>query len=182
MTKISKIIALTALIILLAAISTYAQEAQKIRDLKTEFLCELKAPLVLPPTVVGQGPLGTRLIYYITGGTIKGPKLSGEVLPGPADWLLVRPDGAAQLDVRVTIRTDDGQLIYVQYRGISLIAPEVRQRISKGESIDPSEYYFRTTPIFETGAEKYRWLNQVISVGVGTLGQNFVSYNIYVIR
>jgi hypothetical protein len=182
MTKISKIIGLTALIILLAAISTYAQEAQKIRDLKTEFLCELKAYLVKPYQMVGQGPHGTRMIAHTSGGTVKGPKLSGEVLPGPADWLLVRPDGAAQLDVRVTIRTDDGQLIYVQYRGISLIAPEVRQRIYKGESIDPSEYYFRTTPIFETGAEKYRWLNQVISVGVGTLGQNFVSYKIYVIR
>ena len=178
----SKIIALTVLIILSATIPTYAQEAQKIGGLKTEFLCELKAYLVKPPQMVGQGPHGIRMIYHVTGGTVKGPKLSGEVLPGPADWVLIRPDGAGQLDVRVTIRTDDGQLIYAYYRGIALIAPEVRQRIMKGESVDPSEYYFRTTPIFETGAEKYRWLNQVISVGVGTRGPDFVSYNIYVIR
>ena len=151
-------------------------------DVKTEFLCELKVYLVIPPLMVGQGPHGTRMIYHVTGGTVKGPKLNGEVLPGPADWLLVRPDGAMQLDVRATIRTDDGQLIYAYYRGIILIAPEVMQRIQKGESVDSSEYYFRTTPIFETGAEKYRWLNQVISVGVGTIGQNFVSYKIYVIR
>ncbi len=178
-----KIIALTSLIILLAAVSTYAQkETQETTDVKTEFLCELKAPLVLPPTVVGQGPLGTRLIYYITGGTVKGPKLNGEVLPGPADWLLVRSDGSFELDVRATIRTDDGQFIYVRYRGLNVIAPEVLQRIQKGESVASSEYYFRTTPIFEAGAEKYSWLNQVICVGVGTVGQDFVSYKIYIIR
>ena len=178
-----KTVALAVLIMLLASGPTSAQqEAQEIADLKTEFLCELKANFVIPPQVVGQGPYGVRMIYHVTDGTVKGPKLNGKVLPGPADWLLIRSDGAAQLDVRVTIRTDDDQLVYAHYRGISLIAPEVRQRIYKGEAVDPSEYYFRTTPIFETGAEKYLWLNQVICVGIGTLGQDFVSYKIYVIR
>ncbi len=181
MTK-CKIIVLTGLIILLTTVFTYAQEKMhEVTDLKTEFLCELKANIVLPPQMVGLGPYGTRMIFHVSGGTVKGPKLSGELLPGD-DWVLIRPDGAAQLDVRGTIRTDDGKLIYVRYGGIQIIAPQVYQRISKGESVDPSEYYSRTTPIFETGAEKYRWLNQVISVGVGTLGKDFVSYKIYVIR
>ena len=178
-----KTVALTVLILLLTSGFTYAQqETQVIGDLKTEFLCEVKANLVIPPQVVGQGPQGTRMIYHVTDGTVKGPKVNGKVLPGPADWFLVRPDGAGQLDVRATIETDDGRLIYVRYRGICVVAPEVMERIRKGESVDSSDYYFRTTPIFEAGAEKYRWLNQVVSVGVGTLGQNFVSYKIYVIR
>jgi hypothetical protein len=177
-----RIIALGVAFTLLAAVPTFAQEIQKPNELNTEFLCQLKAYLVKPPQMVGAGSHGTRMIYHVTGGWVKGPKISGEVLPGPADWLLIRPDGALELDVRVTVRTDDGHLIYVQYRGLVLVAPEVMERIDKGESVNRSEYYFRTTPIFETGAERYRWLNQVISVGVGTIGRDFVSYDIFAIR
>jgi|APSaa5957512622_1039677.scaffolds.fasta_scaffold46287_3 hypothetical protein len=168
----------TILFLLLASVSANAQNGLGV---KTEFLCELKANLVLPPQMVGQGPHGTRLIFNVSGGTVKGPKLNGKLLPG-ADWVLIRPDGAAQLDVRGTIRTDDGQLVNIYYRGISLIPSELSRRIASGKKVNSSDYYYRITPVFETGAQKYRWLNKVISVGVGTLGKDFVSYRIYVIK
>ena len=83
------------------------------------------------------------------------------------------------MDVRITLRTDDGCLIYMSYRGVTSITPEVIQRITRGESVDPTEYYFRTTPVFETGAEKYSWLNRIVAVGVGQRLPTAVSYMVY---
>jgi hypothetical protein len=119
------------------------------------------------------------MIYPVKGGTVKGPKINGEVLPGGADWLLMRSDGVSQLDVRVTFCTDDGALIYAYYRGIVKVAPDVMERMQQGEDVGPSEYYFRTTPAFETGSEKYGWLNQIIAVGVGSLASGKVRYKVY---
>ena len=104
------------------------------------------------------------------------------MLPGGGDWVLVRKDGVSQLDVRITLRTDDGALIYVTYRGISTMTPEMRQRILKGEVVNPSEYYFRTTPVFETAAEKYAWLNKLVAVGVGRRTRTGVEYSVYAIQ
>ena len=147
-------------------------------DLKYEFLCDLRADLeeLLP---IGSTPHGIRWIFNIKGGTVQGPNITGDVLPMGADWLLLRPDGAGELDVRATIRTDDGELIYSYYRGILHAPPEVLECIQKGENVDPSEYYFRTTPIFETASDKYDWLNRIIAVGVGQLMPNRVIYKIY---
>ncbi len=149
-------------------------------DLKTELLCEVSVDLE-PPQDVGNTPHGVRRIYYVKGGTLEGPKLKGEVLPGGGDWLLLRPDGAGELDVRGTIRTDDGHLIYTYYRGILSIPPEVVQRIFAGEEVDPSEYYFRTTPVYETSSEKYGWLNRTVAVAVGRVKPNWVGYSVYAI-
>ena len=91
--------------------------------LKTEFLCELSADLEAPQQI-GTTPRGTRHIIYVKGGAFEGPKLKGMVLPGGGDWLLVRPDDASELDVRGTLQTDDGHLIYVQYRGIIHAPPD----------------------------------------------------------
>ena len=103
-------------------------------------------------------------------------------LPGGGDWVLVRKDGVTQLDVRITLRTEDDALIFVTYRGVSNIPPELRKRILNGENIDPSEYYFRTTPYFETGAESYAWLNKLVTVGVGRRTATGVEYSIYAIK
>ena len=147
-------------------------------DLKYEFLCDVQAD-VEEPLPIGSTPHGVRMIYNIKGGTVKGPNIAADVLPTGADWILLRPDGAGELDVRGTIRTDDGELIYCYYRGILNVPPEVFERIQKGESVDPSEYYFRTTPIFETGSDKYGWLNRIVAVGIGQLMPNRVIYKIY---
>ena len=147
-------------------------------ELKSEFLCELVGDLE-DPQPLGMTPKGIRMIYPIVGGTVKGPKLSGKVLSFGADWLVVRSDGVGELDVRATMRTDDGELIYATYRGILKIDPDIMGRIQNGEDIDPSQYYFRTTPVLETGSEKYSWLNQIICVGIGKLEKNRVRYSVY---
>ncbi len=135
-------------------------------DLKTEFLFTMTADLAEAQNV-GATPRGNRRIYYVTGGEFKGPKLKGDVLPGGGDWALVRPDGVVALDVRATLRTDDGELIYTTYRGIIRGA------------LDSPEFYFRTAPMYETGSEKYGWLNGIVAVGVGKLTPAGVSYSVY---
>lgn len=135
-------------------------------ELRSELLFTLTADLD-EPQVVGETPRGNRRIYYVTGGAFEGPRLRGEVLPGGGDWLRLRPDGAGELDVRATLRTDDGELIYTAYRGILRGAP------------DSPDFYFRTAPMYETASEKYGWLNRVVAVGVGALTPAGVSYSVY---
>ena len=128
--------------------------------LKTEFLMDVVLDVGAPQN------LGTRRIVPVTGGTFEGPKLKGTALSGGADWIQVRPDGVSELNVRVTLKTDDEQLIYLSYRGL-LHTP-------KG-----GEQYWRTTPIFETGAAKYDWLTKIIAVGVGRPVPKKAAYSIY---
>ena len=149
-------------------------------ELRSELLGELSVDLE-EPLELGATPHGVRRIYGVKGGTFRGPRLKGKVLPTGGDWLLIRPDGAGELDVRATLRTDDGHIIYTYYRGILHGPPEVTARILRGETPDPSEYYFRTTPCFETGSEKYAWLNRTVAVGVGKIGPNWVGYTVYAI-
>jgi uncharacterized protein DUF3237 len=128
----------------------------------------LRAEITLaPPQELGDAPLGRRRIIAITGGSFRGEKLAGRVLPGGADWQVIRADGVAELDARYTLETDDGALIYVQNFGYRHGPAEVLQRLAAGEPVDPALYYMRTTPRFETGAERYRWLNRLICVATG---------------
>ena len=150
-------------------------------ELKTELLFEMTVNLD-PPQLVGNTPSGGRRILYVKGGTFSGPKVKGEVLPGGGDWILVRSDGVFVLDGRLTLRTDDGQLIYLSFSGLFDAPPEVLQRMQKGEAVDPSEYYFRTTPVFEAAGEKTKWLNRVLGVAVGRRTATSVLYSVYVIR
>ncbi len=149
-------------------------------DLKSELLFEIRFDIG-DWQQIGDTPHGTRRIVPVTGGTFTGPKLHGTVMPGGGDWLMIRPDGASKLDVRTTLRTDDDHLIYMTYRGIATMSQETLQRILQGETVDPSEYYFRTTPYFETGSEKYDWLNRIVAVGYGERTQAGVSYKVYAI-
>lgn len=119
------------------------------------------------PRELGATPLGRRRIIEITGGAFAGERLSGKVLPGGADWQLVRTDGVAYLDTRYTLETGDGALIYVQNRGYRHGPDEVIERLARGEAVDPASYYFRTSPWFETSAPKYAWLNRTIFLGSG---------------
>jgi len=130
---------------------------------------------------LGQTPLGHRRIVRVTGGTFEGPRLRGTVLPGGGDWLVERADGVRQLDVRITLRTDDGALIYAHYPGLCHAGPGVMARLLRGETVDPSEYYFRTAPLFETSAENYAWLNRVLALGIGRRTSRQVSYTVYAI-
>lgn len=120
-----------------------------------------------PPQELGDAPLGRRRIIPITGGSIAGARLKGRVLPGGADWQVVRTDGVAELDARYTVETADGALIYVRNRGLRHGPPEVLAQLARGEDVDPGLYYMRTQPWFETGDARYAWLNRTICVGSG---------------
>src|SRR5690606_36368434 len=95
------------------------------------------------------------------------------------DWLLLRPDGALVLDVRLTLETDDAQLIYMTYRGLRHGPADVIARLNRGEPVDPASYYFRTTPVFETASTKYDWLNRVVSVATGRREASGPIYEVY---
>src|SRR5580765_686910 len=114
---------------------------------------------------VGAGPHGTRRIAPLDGGTFEGHRLRGTVLPGgSADWLLLRSDGVLELDLRVTLRTDDGALISMKSFGLRHGPAEVMAAIGRGETVDPATYYFRTTPRFETAHPAYAFLNRLVAV------------------
>jgi hypothetical protein len=152
-------------------------------DLRSVFLCSLTARLA-PPREFGATPRGTRRFFPVTGGSFEGPRLRGDLLPEGGDWLVVRPDSDAEyvqdLEVRITLRTDDDALIYVRYGGVRCSHPEVQSRPLRGETVHPSEYYFRTRPVFETSVARYSWLNSIVAVGVGErLPPDRVRYSIF---
>ncbi|OGA39170.1 MAG: hypothetical protein A3G28_01320 [Betaproteobacteria bacterium RIFCSPLOWO2_12_FULL_68_19] len=120
-----------------------------------------------PVRDLGDTPLGRRRIIGITGGRFAGPRLSGRILPGGADWQVIRSDGVACLDARYTLETSDGALIYVNNRGYRHGPGEVIERLARGEEVDPALYYMRATPWFETSAARYAWLNRTICVASG---------------
>ncbi len=133
------------------------------------------------PQAIGAAPAGHRQIYIVTGGTVTGPRLKGTVLPGGGDWALMRADGAVQLDVRATLETDDGALIYTTYSGLIILSPDVLGRIAGGEDVPISEYYFYPNPMFQTAAEGYNWLNQTIAIGRGKALGGAVEYRVWAV-
>ena len=104
-------------------------------------------------------------VVPITGGTVEGPRLRGEVLPGGADWYVDR-DGVATLDARYVLRADDGALIAITNRGFWRASPEVTARLDAGEPVDEREYYYRTSPVFTTESSAHRWLAETVFVGL----------------
>jgi hypothetical protein len=127
-----------------------------------------RAEITLAPVQeLGATPAGRRRIIPITGGRFHGERLSGRVLPGGADWQVIRADGVADLDARYTIETGDGALIYVRNKGYRHGPDEVMKRLAAGEAVDPTLYYMRTTPWFETGDARYAWLNRIVCIATG---------------
>jgi Protein of unknown function (DUF3237) len=120
-----------------------------------------------PPTELGQVPRGRRRIIPILGGTFEGPNIRGKVVPGGADWQIVRADGLAELDTRYLLQTDSGQLIYIQNAGIRHAPPDVTKKLLAEEPVDPSQVYFKTIPTFETSAPELQWLTRSIFIGTG---------------
>jgi hypothetical protein len=137
---------------------------------------------IAAPLEVGKAAYGQRRVINITGGAFAGPRLSGRILPGGADWQVIRHDGIAELDARYTLETADGALIYIRNWGLRHGPPGVIARLSAGEKVDPGEYYFRTTPVFETGAPAYAWLNGVIAVAVGERRADAVIITAYEVK
>jgi hypothetical protein len=119
------------------------------------------------PLVVGGTSNGYRRIGIVPSGSFEGERLSGLVLAGGSDWQVVRGDGSTTLDVRLVLRTDDGVLVTMSYRGIRHGPREIIERIDGGDVVEPATYYFRINPLFEAPEGKYDWLNRVIAVGIG---------------
>ena len=116
---------------------------------------------------LGAVPHGTRVTAPIASGHFEGPRLRGKVLPGGGDWTLLRADGVLELDLRFTLETDDGALIHMTSLGLRHGPADVIAALGRGESVDPSAYYFRTLPRFETGHPKYEFLNRLLAVASG---------------
>ena len=123
--------------------------------------------LAAPPQKIGAIPHGMRSIVPVTGGDFEGPRLRGKVMPGGGDWLLLRSDVVLELDLRITLETDDRALIHMSFQGLRHGPADVIAALGRGEVVDPATYYFRTVPRFETSAEKYAFLNRIITVSVG---------------
>jgi hypothetical protein len=131
------------------------------------------------PLEVGRSPYGQRRSIPITGGRFSGPRLSGRVLPGGADWQVIRSDHVAEVDARYTLETDGGSLIHVCNRGLRHGPPDVMARLAGGLPVEPGQYYFRTMPIFETAAPSLAWLNRMVAVAAGERHADKVIITVY---
>ena len=116
---------------------------------------------------LGMTPYGERRIIDIHGGTVDGPRLKGKVLPGGADWQIVRADGVVHLTARYALESDKGALIAVNAEGYRHGPPEVMDRLARDETVDPALYYFRTAMRFETAHPSAAWLNRILAIGRG---------------
>ena len=129
---------------------------------------------------LGPTPLGARKIAQVTGGHFQGDRIKGTVHAGPGgDWLLLRNDGVLSLDVRITLETDDGHLIYMSYKGMRHGPKDIIDALNRGEKVDPSAYYFRMVPQFETSSEKYSWINRLVAVAPGQREASGPTYTIF---
>ncbi len=136
-------------------------------SIDVDYLFTMTAQVDMPPhSNIADGPQGTRLVVPVVGGSFDGPKMKGSVVPPGGDWLTMRADGFGKLDVRALLVTDDGASILMTYNGVGNFAT--------GE--------IRTAPLFETGDERYRWLNNVQAVALGTPGDGSVTYEVYALR
>lgn len=108
---------------------------------------------------------GRRRIVPIVGGTFKGPAVDGEILNNGADWQVVTSDNTTQIDTRYLMKMDDGELVYVQTKGLRYGPPDVIADVIKGKQVDPNKYYFRLYTTFETSSKKYDWLNKTMAIG-----------------
>ncbi len=155
-------------------------------QLCTEFLFEVRIALA-PPVDVGAGPDGQRRFLLAESGRFEGPRMSGEVIPSSGgDYVRRRSDGVSIVDVRLCLRTDDGATILMTYQGRLKASEEnlayARDFDKPDDPAGADRYYFRTNPLFETGDERYAWLNSIVSVGKGRSGGGGVTYEVFEVR
>ncbi|CAM5767832.1 hypothetical protein LMIY3S_02295 [Labrys miyagiensis] len=131
------------------------------------------------PFGFGPTPEGERRVSVVTGGRFEGERLSGEVLDGGSDWQVARIDGSTTLDVRLILKTTEGALIGMSYRGIRFGPPSVMAELARGARVDPADYYFRINPMFETASPDHGWLNRILAIGVGDRRADGPVYSIF---
>lgn len=146
--------------------------------MELKHICNYRADLK-EAVDVGTGPFGTRRIAEVTGGILEGPRLNGRVITPGADWILVDGDGVGHIDVRVSFETHDGAIIYAQYTGILILNEKVMAVLSGQAESNFGDTYFMTQPRFETGDQRYQWLNRIVAVAEGRVLRNAVEYRLY---
>jgi hypothetical protein len=135
------------------------------------------------PLDLGVTPQGHRRVVSFTGGHFEGPGLTGTLLPGGgADWQIIRPDGTVVVEVRYTLQTATGALLYVRSDGVRHGSPEVLARLSAGELVAPEEYTFRTAVSIETADAGLAWMNNGVFVAVGGRQPDGVVYEVYLVE
>ena len=127
------------------------------------FAFEIRASIA-PPVDGGKGRYGHRRIIPISGGTVRGPRLTGRVLPGGADYELQRADGNSQVEAHYVIEAEDGTPIYIRNTGLFIAGPETLARLDAGEEVAPEDYYFRTAPVFDAPDGPHGWLSDRLFV------------------
>ena len=153
----------------------------RLPDPRLTFVYRLEAVLG-DPLDFGEVSQGHRRVVPQIGGTFEGPDMKGKLLPGvSADWQIVLPDGTALGDIRYTLQTDDGALLYVQSRGVRHGSAEVLARLGRGEDVDPREYTFRTSTRIETACARLDWLNRGVFVGVAGRRPGVATYETYLV-
>ena len=128
---------------------------------------------------IGRTPYGERRIINILGGSVSGPRLTGRILPGGADWQIIRGDGAADIKARYTIESDAGALIMVSSDGLRHGPPDVMASLARGDNVDPRLYYFRTIMRFETADPAVDWLNRILGLARGQREARSVRLDVY---
>lgn len=124
-----------------------------------------------------------RRIVPIVGGSVNGPRLTGAVLPGGADWQGIRAgDGLTRVSAKYWLRTEDGSVIGIENAGIRRAPAPVMDRLMAGETVAPDAYYFRTTPQFDVGNGPHQWLNESVFVGLGARLRDRVILRVFMVE
>jgi hypothetical protein len=135
--------------------------------------------LLKPPMEIGPGPYGMRAFFEVTGGEVTGERVSGRLVGGGGDWVLIGQDGWGRLDVRTQIETHDGAFIYLTYGGVVEMTEQAQKALAEGGETRWEDQYFRTTPRLETGDSRYAWVNQSVFLAQGRIYPGGVQYRIY---
>ena len=143
--------------------------------LETRWLMSLRgsvpAPVMVSPTL---------MVFNVDDASIDSPRLKARLKAPSGDWIRIQPNGNWKLDVRLLMETDDGVPIFVHYNGVFRMSPQLGERLASGETIPGSEMYFRSAPYFETGSEKYAWLNDILAIGkIRSFGGGSVVYDVF---
>jgi len=152
-------------------------------QIATEYIMTLHCPLDPP-----QGASGDLQIFNVrAGGWVRGPAIRGEVIAPAADWLRLSPGGARKIDVRLSIKTADGAIVFMTYIGRATAPTDaINRRLNAGETLGPDQFYFMVAPTFETTAPVYAWLNDIVAVGkmvsLNRTADRHVTYDIFAVQ
>jgi hypothetical protein len=148
-------------------------------DAEPRFAHLLDMRIDFDPAQVFPTPTGMRMTFVIRQGRCEGARISGDLLAGGGDWVVIGRDGVARLDVRATLRTDDGAHVHITVTGRVLMNAEATARYGAGELIRHDEAYARSSPLFETDDERYRWINAVHTVALNQMSMSEVHYRVF---